>query len=188
MQKPSKKSLMVRKARIITGSHRSRLFELGDFPHTRPTKDRVKEALFNQLDPLSAFKNVCDLFAGVGSLAFEAASRGALSIEAVEKDKDTFHLLKKNQIALDLKITLYHQDALEFLKCTSKTYDLMICDPPYQSELIQEAMTLIKTHQKLNKDGLIACLHKDPFEHNDFEIIKQKKYGLTYVSLWKEIK
>lgn len=179
---------MVRKARIIAGSHRSRLFELGDFPHTRPTKDRVKEALFNQLEPLSAYKTVCDLFAGVGSLSFEAASRGVLSIEAVERDKDTFQLLKKNQTSLDLNITLHHEEALEFLKRTSNSYDLIICDPPYQSELIQSAMKLIKTHQKLNKDGLIACLHKDPFEHNDFEMIKQKKYGLTYVSLWKELK
>lgn len=156
-------------------------------PHTRPTKDRVKEALFNQLEPLSAFESVCDLFAGIGSLAFEAASRGAQHVFAVENDKKTFSQLAKNNEALGLNIQLYCHDALDFLSSRNHPFDLIFCDPPYDSQLIDHAMSLIHSHRLLTPKGLVVCLHDTPFDHSNFELIKQKKYGLTYVSLWREL-
>jgi 16S rRNA (guanine966-N2)-methyltransferase len=174
------------KARIIAGTHRSRLFELGAFPHTRPTKDRVKEALFNQLTPLSQYHSVCDCFAGVGSLSFEAASRGASNITCIEKERDTFALLHQNKTLLNLNLTLVQEDSLAFLKNTTASFDLILLDPPYESSLIIEALDLIHHNQRLNKGGVIACLHDTPFKHKNFRMLKQKKYGKTYVSLWKE--
>jgi len=174
------------KARIIAGTHRSRLFELGAFPTTRPTKDRVKEALFNQLEPLSQYHAVCDCFAGVGSLSFEAASRGALNIFSIEKAKEPFRLLSQNKTNLGLNITCLHEDSLTFLKKTDQTFDLILLDPPYDSSLMIQAMDLIHDKKRLNQNGVIACLHDHPFEHKNFMMLKQKKYGKTYVSLWKE--
>lgn len=182
-----KKSRMAPKVRIIAGSHRSRVFDIGDLPHTRPTKDRVKEALFNRLEPLCQYQNVCDCYAGVGSLSFECASRGAKNITAVEKSKDTFKQLIKNSKALGLAINCYHQDALEFLNTTDESFDLFLLDPPYESHLIKQTMEIIKSRNLLNPNGIIACLHDHPFEHDDYEMIKHKKYGKTTVSLWREL-
>lgn len=173
-------------ARIIGGTHRSRKFETGTFEHTRPTKDRVKESMFNQLEPLKRFKNGLDVFAGVGSLGFEARSRGVLAVTLVEKDAATFTLLKTNTASLGLDVTLEKADALEFLTHHDGQYDLIILDPPYASDLLEQALALIKTFDLLTEEGLIIGLHEKPVIDPYYHVIKHRSLGRTQITLWEK--
>lgn len=175
------------KARIISGTHRSRIFETGAFSHTRPTKDRVKESMFNQLMPLIRFHQGLDLFAGVGSLGFEALSRGVRQMTFVEAHRETFKVLKKNMMDLDFKAPLKNIDAFKFLTSDTATYDLIILDPPYQSEALEKALMVIFSKQKLNPGGLIVGLHEKPITPENFQTVKQRRVGRTQISIWEPL-
>jgi len=175
------------KARIIGGTHRSRPFKTGEWAHTRATKDRVKESMFNQLMPLTRFTRVLDLFAGVGSLGFEALSRGAASVTLVESHPLTVSLLKENLQDLGLHADIYAQDAFAFLKVQNEPYDLIILDPPYQSDALEKALTLIDELNLLTHDGLIVGLHEKDITTASFRIIKHRTVGRTQITVWEKL-
>jgi 16S rRNA (guanine966-N2)-methyltransferase len=175
------------KARVIAGSHRHLTFETGDFPQTRPTKDRVKESLFNQLTPLNRFNHVLDLFAGTGSLGFEAFSRGALMVTLVESDPLVFELLKSNKTHLKMDVTPIRMDALNYLKEASTPYDLILLDPPYQSSLLEDALRWIHQHNLLSPTGLIAGLHEKDISTSYYQINKHRKLGRTQITVWESL-
>lgn len=173
------------KARIIGGTHRSRVFETGDLPHTRPTKDRVKESMFNQIAPLMRFTKALDLFAGVGSLGFEALSRGVANVTFVESDKETFTWLEKNIQSLGFKPTLKCQDGLYFLNHQTEPFDLIMLDPPYQSELLEQALELIDKKKLLTDRGLIVGLHEKDIKNTPFQVKKHRQLGRTQITVWE---
>lgn len=101
---------------------------------TRPTSDRVREALFSALGPLDG-ERVLDLFAGSGALAIEALSRGAASAVLVEKDARAVKVVQANLQALDLDAVVRRRDALAALRDAreaGESYDLVFLDPPYR--------------------------------------------------------
>lgn len=173
------------KARIIGGSHRSRVFETGDLPHTRPTKDRVKESMFNQLAPIIRFSNALDLFAGVGSLGFEALSRGVAKVTFVESHQETFKVLKKNLDQLGFNASVEAIDAFDFLQSQTGPYDLIFLDPPYQSNALEDALTLIKSLQLLDPKGLIIGLHEKDIVTDHYQIVKHRTLGRTQITVWE---
>jgi 16S rRNA (guanine(966)-N(2))-methyltransferase RsmD len=175
------------KARVIAGTHRHLTFETGDFPQTRPTKDRVKESLFNQLSPLNRFDSVLDLFAGTGSLGFEAFSRGAQRVTLVESDLSVFQLLKSNTVHLKMEVTAICMDALRYLKEASEAFDLILLDPPYQSTLLEDALTFIHQFKLLSLTGLIVGLHEKDITASLYQIKKHRKLGRTQITVWESL-
>jgi 16S rRNA (guanine966-N2)-methyltransferase len=175
------------KARIIAGALRHQQFETGDLPQTRPTKDRVKESMFNQLEPLRRFGRVLDLFAGVGSLSFEAASRGCVDVTMVEKDLTTFQLLKRNQAHLKLDATLVQADAFKFLNTQTKPYDLILLDPPYESSDLEDALGQIHERRLLSPNGVIVGLHEKDISTPLYETVKTRKLGRTQITIWEAL-
>jgi len=175
------------KARIIAGALRHQQFETGDLPQTRPTKDRVKESMFNQLEPLRRFERVLDLFAGVGSLSFEAASRGCEDITMVEKDFTTFQLLKHNQAHLKLEATLIQADAFKFLTTQTKPYDLIFLDPPYDSTFLEDALALIHERRLLSSHGWMVGLHEKDINTPLYKTVKTRKLGRTQITIWEAL-
>ena len=136
--------------RIITGSARGRrlLMPSGN-PELRPIMDRIKTAVFNILGPGFPYRTVLDLFAGSGSLGFEAASRGAELVVMVEMDGETTDNLKRNacEIKLTDKVRIERQEAMSFLSADTGEYDLIFLDPPFVwteqgriQELVQRAL------------------------------------------------
>jgi 16S rRNA (guanine(966)-N(2))-methyltransferase RsmD len=101
---------------------------------TRPTADRVREALFSILGPAVAGARVLDLYAGSGALGIEALSRGAASATFVERARPALRALQANLAGLDLDAEVVRGDALAFLRTASRgarQYDLVLLDPPY---------------------------------------------------------
>jgi 16S rRNA (guanine966-N2)-methyltransferase len=117
--------------RIIAGEHRGARIFAPKGLDTRPTSDRVREAAFNLIGPVDGAV-VLDLFAGSGAMGLEALSRGAASAVFVENDRDACRTIQRN--VEKLRVTganLVQRDALQALATDSRTYDLILCDPPY---------------------------------------------------------
>jgi 16S rRNA (guanine966-N2)-methyltransferase len=120
--------------RIIAGTHRGRRIAAPKGEHTRPTGDRVREALFNLVGPVDD-ASVLDLYAGSGALGLEALSRGARRCVFVEIDRAACRVIKANLEALGLTgAVVVERDALAALgdeSAAGRRYDLVLLDPPY---------------------------------------------------------
>jgi len=121
--------------RIIGGTHRGRRIAAPKGGHTRPTGDRVREALFNLVGPVDG-ASVLDLYAGSGALGLEALSRGAVRATFVESAPAAQRALRANVEALGAEAELVRADALRWLRTArpgARQYDLVFLDPPYRA-------------------------------------------------------
>ena len=120
--------------RIIAGTHRGRRIAAPKGAHTRPTGDRVREALFNLVGPVDG-ASVLDLYAGSGALGLEALSRGARRCVFVERDAAACRAIRANLDSLGFTGALVLQrDALSVLaeeRSAGRRHDLLLLDPPY---------------------------------------------------------
>ena len=148
----------------------------------RPTTDMAKEALFNilnnayYLDELT----VLDLFAGIGSISFEFASRGCTDITAVDAHPGCIAFLNKTNEALQTSVQPIKSDVFSFLKKNSRSYDLIFADPPYAMEDadFHQLVALIFDNKLLKEDGLLIVEHSKQTkleELNHFN--RSRKYG-----------
>lgn len=130
--------------RIISGRLGGRRLVSFDADHIRPTTDRIKEVIFNKLQGLVEDAEVLDLFSGTGSLAFEAVSRGALHVTAIEKHPKSIDIIKKNMASLEVtedEMTLVKQDVFSYLKEPFPSgYDIILIDPPFTEKLADDVM------------------------------------------------
>lgn len=124
--------------RIIGGTHKRRIIRFPDMQGTegfRPTPDRVRETLFNWLGQDLLGKRCLDVFAGSGALAFEAASRNALAVVAIESSRPAAQSLVQNQKLLELpNLKLINGDAFAFLASTAEKFDVIFLDPPFAQD------------------------------------------------------
>jgi 16S rRNA (guanine966-N2)-methyltransferase len=120
--------------RVIAGTHRGRPLQAPKGSQTRPTSDKVREAIFSILQDVSELA-VLDLFAGSGALGIEALSRGAGSASFVDNSAGAIRTVKANLSDLNLSATVVQLPALRALTCTpiaADNYDLVFIDPPYR--------------------------------------------------------
>ena len=129
--------------RIIAGTYRGHRIAAPKGRETRPTSDRVRENAFNLIGPVDDAE-VLDLFAGSGAMGLEALSRGAAHATFVEHDRDACRVIDANLDKLGLKATVLQLDAVRALQQERRTYDLVLCDPPYDYETERLAQHLAK--------------------------------------------
>lgn len=180
--------------RIIAGKAKGRKLIPPATMETRPTLDRVKEAMFSMILGYIPDAVAIDVFAGTGSLGLEAASRGAKEVYLVDKSPITFPLLKENVENLKFSdfcfpLNMDSYEALRSFAKKGKMFDLIFIDPPYCKEMIPEAMKIIKENNLLQEDGLIVTKIDSIEEiyegYEDIKLIKSRKYGNTTVCLYK---
>jgi len=116
--------------RVVAGEFKGRRLVAPRGTRTRPTADRVREALFSMLGDVSGAR-VLDLYAGSGALGIEALSRGAESALFVERDQAALGALRRNLDAVGADADVRRQDVVRFLARPEGTFDLVFCDPPY---------------------------------------------------------
>ena len=168
--------------RVIAGSARGRKLAAPRGDKTRPTPDRVREALFSILAPNLPDARVLDLFAGTGALGIEALSRGALSATFVEKDRSTVTLLRENLGLLPGAstevVTLPVERALAGLE---GQFDLIFMDPPYDAGLLDPTLGQISQFQLLRRGGIAVCEHRGsaspPQPPAGFSLISTRTWG-----------
>ncbi|MBI4356710.1 MAG: 16S rRNA (guanine(966)-N(2))-methyltransferase RsmD [Gammaproteobacteria bacterium] len=136
--------------RIIGGEWRGRKVIFRTLPTLRPTPDRVRETLFNWLSPVIAGSACLDLFAGSGILGLEALSRGAHHVSFVEQEKLTALSIREHlkKFRAEQKGTVFWEESLEWLKKTSEKFDIVFCDPPFQS-LLSKDFQIVSCFQQL---------------------------------------
>lgn len=180
--------------RIIAGRARGRKLIPPETMETRPTLDRVKEAMFSIIQGYIMDSEVLDVFAGTGSLGLEAASRGAKEVYLVDKSSVTFPLLKQNIENLKFQdfcipLNLDSYDALKMLAKKGKVFNIIFIDPPYCKEMIPKAIEIIKENNMLDINGIIVTKIDSIEEiyegYKDIKISKSKKYGNTTVCIYK---
>ena len=180
--------------RIIAGKARGRKLIPPATMETRPTLDRVKEAMFNTIQNHILDAVVIDVFAGTGSLGLECASRGAAEVYLIDKSPATFPLLKQNVENLRFEDCSYplNMDSYEALRALAKkvkVFDIIFIDPPYCKEMIPEAMKIIKEHKLLKEEGIIVTKIDSIEEiyegYEDIVLTKSKKYGNTTVCYYR---
>lgn len=143
--------------RIITGTARG--FRLKTLPgqDTRPTTERVKEALFSVLQFDIPGRRVLDLFAGSGQLGIETLSRGAAGCTFVDQSAAAVAVIRENLAGsrLSAGAQVLCQDALGFLAQSKEQYHLVLLDPPYGSDLLPKALSLLPPH--LAPGAIVTC-------------------------------
>lgn len=177
--------------RIISGCRRGHILHEFDGKDVRPTTDRVKESIFNIIQSYVPNATVLDMFAGSGALSFEALSRGARRAVMVDCDKRSVSLIKKNMDELkfgDL-CSVKEQSYADFAKSCDERFDIVFLDPPYNKGFIEPALDAICTYSLLAEDGIVVLESDNTDFRTDFdglETIKQKRYGRTYVTVYKK--
>ena len=137
------------RVRIIGGQWRSRIIRFPPAIQIRPTPDRVRETLFNWLGQRLDGRSCLDLFAGSGALGFEALSRGASRVVMVERERKAADALRESAKLLDARdAEVRDGDALDYLKRSTQTFDVVFIDPPFASDLA--ARCLARLAPRLN--------------------------------------
>ena len=186
--------------RIVAGTHRGRPLQAPEGSDTRPTIDRVREALFSSLYSLrGGFEGatVLDAYAGSGALGFEALSRGADSAVFCERDRRAAKVVRENASSLGFGVD--RAKVLEIDSLTpsqarfgSAAFDLVFLDPPYayDSTDVLDAVRAL-CGKAISEDAIIVYEHAiksaddiaRASEANGFEVASQKKYGKTGVTI-----
>ena len=145
--------------RVITGTARGRKLGQLQGMDTRPTTDQVKESIFNIIQFDIEGRRVLDLFGGTGQLGIEALSRGAASCTFVDQRKDAVSLIRSNLKLCQLsdKARVVQGEALSFLSTVRDQYHLVFLDPPYQTDLLENAIKKIAEIDMLTENGIIIC-------------------------------
>ena len=168
--------------RVITGSARNRRLKEPADMRIRPTTDKVKEALFNIIQFDIEGRRVLDLFAGTGQLGIEALSRGAKEATFVDQSREAISLVRDNLKTCGFAGTVVQADSVGFLGRGQK-YDLIFIDPPYDSNLLLNALSAIYQFDILSEGGIIVCesaLEKEmPELPAPYEKGREYRYGRT---------
>lgn len=177
--------------RIIGGKYRGRKLKSISGTATRPTADRVREALFDVLGEMVKGARVLDLFAGTGALGLEAISRGASEAVLVENNPAARAAIESNLAALsaDEAVRLLPLDcrsALALLGKRGDQFDLILADPPYWSREAENLLDLVGRSAILARDGMVVIEH--PVKSTPgpsgpgWALIRRKEYGRTALS------
>ncbi len=164
--------------RIISGKYKSRIIKDPKYgKRTHPMSERIRGALFNSLGDISG-RSVLDAFAGTGSIAVEALSRGAVDVVAVEINADSFEVLKNNRdlITDEEEITVHRANVSTWLKNKQRYFDIVIADPPYDAV----GMNALDTCADWVAPGGLLVLSLPQAEHASFKGFKkldEKRYG-----------
>lgn len=145
--------------RVITGTARGRKLGQLQGMDTRPTTDQVKESIFNIIQFDIEGRRVLDLFAGTGQLGIEALSRGGAGCTFVDQRRDAAALVRSNLklCRLSDRARVVQGEALSFLASDRERYHLVFLDPPYQTELLENALKKIAEIDILMENGIIIC-------------------------------
>lgn len=175
--------------RIITGTLKGRRISVPPKVHVRPTSDRTKESMFSVIDVRKHItgSHILDLFAGSGNLGFEAISRGAERVIAVESSQKAVEHI--DETAIQFKVEDRMQSICTtveaYLRGPSRPFDLVFADPPYDYEVLEGLPGIIIEYGWLKEDGWFILEHdKRVFFSEHPHCVFSKPYGRTIVTIF----
>ena len=178
--------------RVITGKARGIQLKTPDGIQTRPTADRVKEALFSIINFDLPGARVLDLFGGTGQLGIEALSRGADSAVFVDASENACKLIRENlkRTKLEQDARVIRSDYLDYLNRCREQYNIILLDPPYAEVFLENAIKRITEIDILQSNGIIVAerpLGKElPWEFDGFTRSKDYRYGKVLLTIYRK--
>ena len=178
--------------RVITGKARGTQLKTPAGMETRPTTDRVKEALFSIIHFDIPGAHILDLFGGTGQLGIEALSRGAEKAVFVDAREDACKIIRENlkRTKFEGQGSVIRCDYLDYLRRCKEHFDIVFLDPPYAEVFLENALICIAEIDILQTDGIIVTerpLGKElSFELKGFTRSKDYKYGNTLLTLYRK--
>ena len=178
--------------RVITGKARGVVLKTPDGMATRPTADRVKEALFNIIQFEVPAAKVLDLFGGTGQLGIEALSRGADRAVFVDQREDACRLIRENlrRTKLDGSATVVRSDYMAYLERCKEKFSMVFLDPPYAEVFLENALKMITEIDILETSGIIVAerpVGKDlPWDFPGYVRSRDYKYGRTLITIYRK--
>ncbi len=177
--------------RIISGTHKSlRITAPKNLP-VRPTTDFAKESIFNILNNYYYFDEirVLDLFAGIGSISYEFASRDCTDITAVDNHPGCVQFIEStvNQLKMSDAISVLNVDVFDFVERCDEKFDVIFCDPPFAMENIEDIPVKVMAKDMLNDGGLLIIEHGPKTDLGELPFFDQvRKYGNIRFSMFKK--
>lgn len=178
--------------RVIAGSARGIPLKTPDGMQTRPTADRVKEAMFSIIHFDIPGAKVLDLFGGTGQLGIEALSRGASAATFVDQSESACRLIRENLRRTKFENTgkVVRGDYMEYLSRCREQYDIILLDPPYAEVFLENALKRITEIDILRSGGIIVAerpLGKElPWDFEGYTRSKDYKYGQILLTLYRK--
>ena len=178
--------------RVITGSARGVQLKTPEGMKTRPTADRVKEAMFSIIQFEVPCARVLDLFGGTGQLGIEALSRGAKSAVFVDEGEKACALIRENlkRTKLADSAKVLRSDYLQYLQNCRETFDIVFLDPPYAEVFLENALNKLAEIDILESGAIIVAerpVDKElPWELPGFTKSRDYKYGNTFLTLYRK--
>lgn len=173
--------------RIIRGTCKSRIIHAPKSFKVRPTTDFAKEGMFNTLENNYDFEDlkVLDLFAGIGSISYEFASRGAF-VTSVDINHKHIAFIAKMAAGLQLEhIKTTRDNAFDFLQDEQLDYDIIFADPPYDLENIEQLPALVTANSSFKNDSLFIIEHSRKYDFSESPCFyKLKRYGKVHFSFF----
>lgn len=180
--------------RVVSGSAKGRPLKSVPGSGTRPTTDKVKEAVFSMIGPYFEGGRALDLFAGTGGLGIEALSRGIESSVFVDMEPKSIDTIRMNLKAtgFESRAEVYRNDAgraISALEKRGRAFDLVFLDPPYRMKHGDELMTTMADKGLLQDDALIVLEHESSYTYPEeipgFRRLRQALYGETAISIYR---
>lgn len=176
--------------RIIAGKLKGRKLAAPRDNAIRPTTDKVKEAIFNMLQQYTEDAVVIDLFSGTGNLGLEAISRGAARCYFCDRSRESISLIRENikHCGVEDQSVLMTGDYADNLDRIREKADIILLDPPYQKDLLENCIRKISQLDLLQEDGVIAAERGNredlQEEIGQYVMFKEKRYGTIRISLF----
>ncbi|MEK8132004.1 16S rRNA (guanine(966)-N(2))-methyltransferase RsmD [Paenibacillus filicis] len=180
--------------RVISGSAKGRTLKAVPGMGTRPTTDKVKEAVFSMIGPYFDGGLVLDLFGGTGGLSIEALSRGMDRAVLTDMDKKAIDTIRLNLQAtgFESRAEIYRTDAQRALKALAKRdlkFDLVFLDPPYKLKVIQKLLEELTDEALLNGGARVVVEHDTDDRYDepigDLEPVRRAEYGATAITVFR---
>ena len=182
--------------RIIGGKYKGLKLLPPDDTKIRPTSDRLKESLFsiitsNRYQINIDNCNVLDICSGTGSLGIESFSRGANAVYFVDKDHKSINLIYKNisklniDIKFENKIKIIKDEATKALKNINKIFQIVLIDPPYNTNITEKCLFKLKEFNLINQDSYVFAESSktEKFNYDGYQILDVKIYGSSKLTI-----
>ena len=184
--------------RIIGGKYKGLKLIPPDGSKIRPTSDRLKESIFSIISSNKYMINiescnVLDICSGTGSLGIEALSRGAISVYFIDKDHSSINLVHKNISKLKINeqinnnIKIIKDEATRALKNIKKIFQIILIDPPYNTNITEECLFKLKEFNLINQDSYIFAESSktETLNYEGYQILDIKNYGNSKLTILK---
>lgn len=181
--------------RIVAGEFRSRVISAVEGNTTRPTTDKIKEAIFSRIGPYFDGGEMLDLFGGSGNMSLEAISRGMEHALICDISYPAISTIRKNVKTLSVasRVTIWKMDYRQVLAKAAqeqRSFDLVYLDPPYKKQQILRILQYLDEHDMMKEQGDIVCesLKEDEFPDvvGLLHKVKDVTYGITRITYYRK--